>query len=93
MAAYQGPDLCGDDLAAFRAHVDGLIETQNRRTDAQFAAQTAHFDKQIAMLQNRVDPMHEYFSVAKTNLAIMKWLVAVGGGVVAVWHFARDWFR
>lgn len=80
MNVYRGPER--RDQPDIRDYLDHLIEQQTR-----------HFDAQIADLRDKVDPMHDYFKTAKVNLSILKWLVGVGGGVVAAWHLVKEWFK
>ena len=37
--------------------------------------------------------MYAYFTTAKTNLAIMKWIVGVTAGLLAGWQAVKEWMR
>lgn len=52
-----------------------------------------HFDKKFDDLEAKVNPMHDYFTTAKTNLAIMKWIVGAVGAALAAWQVVKEWFR
>jgi hypothetical protein len=42
---------------------------------------------------SKIDPMNEYFITAKTNLNVLKYFSFVGGGVLTVWLFVKDWVK
>lgn len=64
-----------------------------RHFDAAIDRHIEHFDKKFADLEAKVDPMYAYFTTAKTNLAIMKWIVGVVAGALAAWQALKGWMR
>lgn len=65
--------------------VDSLAESQRRQTE--------HFDGKFKDLEDKVNPMHEYFVTAKTNVTVFKWAVAVGGSIVLIWGGIKEYLR
>lgn len=71
-----------------------------RHFDESLAVQTAAIHKELKEIKDKVDPMHSYFITAQNNMAMIKYLSKVGGGLVAIvtflwglWHTAKDFFK
>lgn len=54
---------------------------------------TLHVDNKFKEQNEKINPMHQYFTTAKTNMIAIKWLVGVGGGLITAWHFVKDYFK
>ena len=73
---YTGPERREDGHAVVLAKLEEIKE---------------HLDKRLWELELKVNPMHDYFTTAKTTATIVKYLVIVGVPFVTAWATLKGW--
>lgn len=81
---YAGPDR--------REHDTALVELRDH-FDRRMDEHRAHFDMRFAEQSAKLEPLYEYYVMAKRGAGIVGWLAALAAGLAAAAAAIKGWIK